>query len=57
MGTPAPGTLGATVAVKVIAWPASAGLLFETSPVVVFALFTACVGSDPVLVPKSASPL
>ena len=40
VGVPAPGKLAVTVAVSVIGWPKTAGLIDETRPVVVLALFT-----------------
>ena len=55
VGVPAPGKLAVTVAVSVIGWPKTAGLLDETRPVVVLALVTVWL-SDPELGVKLVLP-
>src|SRR5438552_18726686 len=54
---PDPGATTETVAVKVTGWPKREGLLFELTDVVVLAWLTVCVGKEPVLAVKLASPL
>ena len=56
-GLPAPGATAATVTVKVTLCPNTDGFGAEVTLVVVLALFTVCVGNDPLLVLKLPSPL
>src|SRR5438552_13201934 len=56
VGAPEPGATAETVAVKVTAWPKAEGLLSEVTVVEVLAWLTVCVGNDPVLGLKLASP-
>ncbi len=55
VGVPAPGEVAVTIAVNVIGWPKTAGLLDDDSPVVVLALLTVWL-SDAELGVKVLSP-
>jgi hypothetical protein len=57
VAVPDPGARAETVAVKVTACPKTEGFAFEVTAVELEAWLTVCVGSDPVLPVKFASPL
>jgi hypothetical protein len=56
VGTPAPGAVAVTAAVKVTGWPVDDGLADEVMVVVVAALLTVWVNAALVLPVKLASP-
>src|SRR5690349_10334132 len=56
VGVPAPWA-AATVAVKLMLWPSTLGLIEETTAVVLLPLFTVCVKTVELLAAKLPSPL